>query len=116
LCFYAPEKEFVMSYPLCLSLDDVRSRIDAIDRRLVALIAERGAYVAQAAAFKRSDAEVAAPDRVAQVLARVDALAAELGADPRVVEATWRSMIGAFIEAERATRARLHPPASQHPD
>ncbi|MBP8267409.1 MAG: chorismate mutase [Zoogloea sp.] len=105
-----------MSYPLCLSLDDVRSRIDALDRRLVALIAERGAYVTQAAAFKRSDAEVAAPDRVAQVLARVDALAAELGADPRVVEATWRSMIGAFIEAERATRARLHPPASQHPD
>ena len=93
-----------MSYPLCLSLDDVRSRIDAIDRRLVALIAERGAYVTQAAAFKRSDAEVAAPDRVAQVLARVDALAAELGADPRVVEATWRSMIGAFIEAwERGT-------------
>ncbi len=105
-----------MPYPVCLSLDDVRCHIDAIDRRLVALIAERGAYVTQAAGFKRSDAEVAAPERVAQVLARVNALAVELGADARVVEATWRSMIGAFIEAERMARASLHPPASQHPD
>lgn len=105
-----------MSYPLITSLADVRLRIDAIDRQLVSLIAERGACVAQAASFKRSDAEVAAPDRVAQVLARVSELAMELGADPQVVEATWRAMIGAFIEHERAARARLHPPAPQHPD
>lgn len=105
-----------MSYPVFTSLTDVRLRIDAIDRQLVALIAERGACVAQAAGFKRSDAEVAAPDRVAQVLARVNGLAVELGADPQVVEATWRAMIGAFIEMERAARARLHPPAPQRPD
>lgn len=105
-----------MSYPTLTSLADVRLRIDAIDRQLVALIAERGACVAQAARFKRSDAEVAAPDRVAQVLARVRSLASELGADPQVVEATWRAMIGAFIELERAARAQLHPPAPQHPD
>ena len=105
-----------MSYPVFTSLVDVRLRIDAIDRQLVALIAERGACVAQAARFKRSDAEVAAPDRVAQVLARVRSLASELGADPQVVEATWRAMIGAFIELERAAHAQLHPPAPQHPD
>lgn len=105
-----------MSYPLCASLDEVRHRIDAIDRQLVALIAERSAYVTQAASFKRSDAEVAAPDRVAQVLARVDALAAEHGASRPVVEATWRAMIGAFIERERAARAGFHPPSPQHPD
>ncbi|WP_347250463.1 chorismate mutase [Zoogloea sp.] len=105
-----------MSHPEYQSLEEVRSRIDAIDRRLVELIAERGACVTQAARFKRSDAEVAAPDRVAQVLARVDALALASGADPRVIEATWRAMIGAFIEAEREARARLHPPAPQHSD
>ena len=105
-----------MSYPVLTSLADVRRHLDAIDRQLVALIAERGACVAQAATFKRNDAEVSAPDRVAQVLARVRSLASELGADPQVVEATWRAMIGAFIEMERAARARLHPPAPQHPD
>lgn len=105
-----------MSYPMLTSLADVRLRIDAIDRQLVTLIAERGAYVAQAASFKRSDAEVAAPDRVAQVLARVNGLATELGADQQVVAATWRAMIGAFIEFERAARAPLHPPAPQKPD
>ena len=40
-----------MSYPVFTSLADVRLRIDAIDRQLVALIAERGACVAQAAGF-----------------------------------------------------------------
>ena len=96
-----------MSYPVFTSLADVRLRIDAIDRQLVALIAERGACVAQAATFKRNDAEIAAPDRVAQVLARVNGLAVELGADPQVVEATWRAMIAAFIDAETATHAAL---------
>lgn len=95
----------------CTSLDDVRSNIDRIDRQLVALIAERGAFVRQAAAFKKTAAEVPAPQRVAQVLAHVRALAGESGADPAVVEATWRAMIGAFIEAERVEQARLHPPS-----
>ena len=97
--------------PRCTSLDDVRSNIDRIDRQLVALIAERGAFVRQAAAFKKTAAEVPAPQRVAQVLAHVRALAGESGADPAVVEATWRAMIGAFIEAERVEQAMLHPPS-----
>ncbi len=95
----------------CTSLDEVRSNIDRIDRQLVALIAERGAFVRHAAAFKKTSAEVPAPQRVAQVLAHVRALAGESGADPAVVEATWRAMIGAFIEAERVEQARLHPPS-----
>lgn len=49
----------------CASLDEVRQHIDRIDRQLVALIAERGGYVAQAAGFKRSADDVAAPQRVA---------------------------------------------------
>ncbi len=95
----------------CTSLDEVRSNIDRIDRQLVALIAERGAFVRQAAAFKKTAAEVPAPQRVAQVLAHVRALAGESGADPAVVEATWRAMIGAFIEAERVEQAMLRPPS-----
>lgn len=94
----------------CNSLDEVRHNIDRIDRQLVALIAERGSYVKQAAAFKHSAAEVPAPQRVAQVLARVDGLAGELGADRTVVGAVWRSMIDAFIAAEMAEHQAIHPP------
>lgn len=90
----------------CLNLDTVRHEIDRIDRQLLTLIAERGNYVAQAAAFKANAAEVAAPQRVEQVIARITSLARELGADPTVVEATWRAMIAAFIASELQTHAR----------
>ncbi|RJG09977.1 hypothetical protein D3879_18160 [Pseudomonas cavernicola] len=48
-----------------------------------------------------------APQRVAQVLAKVRGLAQDQGADPQVVEALYRAMIAAFIEAELAEQARL---------
>ena len=37
----------------------------------------------------------------------------EAGADAAVVDATWRAMIAAFIDAERLTQAALHPPSPQ---
>lgn len=85
----------------CTSLDQIRSHIDQIDSQLVALIAQRGAYVQQAAAFKRNLQEVAAPQRVEQVISKVKHLALKHQADLQVVEATWRAMIGAFINAEQ---------------
>ena len=94
----------------CTSLAAVRQQIDRIDQQLVGLLAERGGYVRQAARFKANAAAVAAPQRVAAVLARVDALASELGADRQVVAAVWRAMIDAFIVAEQAAHAALHPP------
>lgn len=95
----------------CTSLAEVRRHIDRVDSQLVALIAERGAYVRQAAAFKQTADEIPAPQRVAQVLAKVNAQALESGADPDVVEATWRAMIAAFIEREHQHHAALHPPS-----
>jgi len=92
----------------CASLDEVRRQIDRIDADLVRLIALRGTYVRRAAALKRSPAEVPDPARVARVLDRVRALAVDAGAEPAVVEATWRAMVGAFIDAEQRLQARLH--------
>lgn len=93
----------------CESIEQVRANIDRIDRQLVALLAERGGYVAQAARFKNSSEEVRAPQRVEQVLARVTALAGELGADPEVTARVYRAMIAAFIEAELAEHRALKP-------
>lgn len=97
----------------CNSLADVRHHIDLLDRQLVTLIAERGAYVRQAASFKKTADEVPAPQRVEQVLAKVNGLAIEAGADTAVIDATWRAMIAAFIDAERLAQAALHPPSPQ---
>lgn len=86
----------------CSSLEEVRTNIDAIDRQIVALIAQRGGFVAQAAHFKQSTTDVRAPQRVEQVVAKARTLARELGANADVIEAVYRAMISAFIEAELA--------------
>ena len=99
----------------CTSLDQIRSQIDQIDSQLVALIAQRGAYVQQAAAFKRDVQEVAAPQRVEQVISKVKQLAIAHQADPQVIEATWRAMIGAFIHAEQQLFAAAQASAPPTP-
>ena len=84
------------------SLGEVRADIDRLDRGIVRLMAERGAFVRQAARFKASRAEVEAPGRVEQVAAKVRALAADAGLEPQVAEAAYRAMIAAFIEVEHS--------------
>lgn len=92
----------------CNSLNEVRDNIDRIDRKIVALLAERGAFVTQAASFKNTTDEVKAPNRVEQVIAKVTALAQAQGANPAVVESVYRAMISAFIEAELKQHAVLN--------
>ena len=84
----------------CNSIEEVRVNIDAIDHKIVGLIAERGGFVIQAARFKKTTDDVKAPQRVEQVIAKVRALALETGANLDVTEAVYRSMIAAFISAE----------------
>jgi len=94
-----------MTISICQNLEEVRDHIDRIDRQIVALLAQRGAYVRQAAQFKTSRAEVEAPARVAQVIAKVRALAEELGANPDLTERVYREMIDGFIREEMAAHA-----------
>jgi len=91
----------------CESLEEVRTHIDRIDHDMVALIAERGGFVKQAARFKKTSDDVRAPQRVEQVLLKVRALANELGADASVVEHVWRAMIAGFVEAELVEHGAL---------
>ncbi|QWE15258.1 chorismate mutase [Polynucleobacter sp. AP-Sving-400A-A2] len=91
----------------CTNIVDVRRNIDSIDKELVALIAKRGAYVKQAAQFKATTAEVEAPKRVDQVIEKVTSIALAEGANICVIEAVWRSMISAFIEAEKEEFAKI---------
>lgn len=91
------------------SLEEVRSRIDQIDARLIALLADRQRLVRAAAAFKRDERSVRAPERVEQVVAAARTRAARSGLSPEVAEAVWRAMIDAFIDYELAEhRGRSH--------
>ena len=91
----------------CDSLGQVREKIDGLDRQIVGLIAERGAYVSQAARFKKDSDAVRAPQRVEQVIGKVRGLADELGANPDVTESVYRAMIAAFIQQELAEQSAL---------
>lgn len=84
----------------CNSLEEVRSNIDRIDNEIIKLIAERGNYVVEASAFKKSEAGVKAPNRVEEVIKKVRNRANEYGADSDMVEALYREMIARFVKME----------------
>ena len=71
---------------LCNNLDEVRTNIDRIDNEIIKLIAERGTYVAQAAAFKKDENGVKDTNRVEKVITKVRLKAEQYGANPDMVE------------------------------
>jgi isochorismate pyruvate lyase len=80
---------------------DVRRNIDALDERIVPLVAERSAYVAQAARIKQSADHIVdrrASNSSSTACAHRPAAA---GAPEAIVEAAYRAMIAASIDFER---------------
>jgi isochorismate pyruvate lyase len=95
--------------PLCADLAEVRENIDRLDCQIVALLAERGRYVKDAARFKRDAFQVSAPQRQQEVIDKVKALAEEKGAYPEVVEAAYRALIAGFIAREQQDHLGMVP-------
>ena len=96
----------------CATLAEVRGAIDRIDREMVALMAERGRYVAEASRFKADPAAVSAPARVDAIIAKVKGLARDDGLAESVAERSYRAMIAAFEDYEREEWSRRNPGAA----
>jgi isochorismate pyruvate lyase len=75
------------------SIDQARQQIDELDRQIVALLAERTRVVAVLTEHKTDEAAVRSPDRVRQVLSKVERLAEEQGMPPAIAVATYRTLI-----------------------
>jgi isochorismate pyruvate lyase len=86
-------------------IETMRAEIDALDRQIVDLIAQRQRWVAEAGRLKSDADAVRAPDRVEKVIQKIRTLAERSGAAPDVVERTYRAMIGAFIDLELQVHA-----------
>lgn len=86
--------------PRCADMTEVRAEIDAIDRRMVALIAERLHYIDEAARIKADRNAVRDDARVADVLAKVRIEALRLGCDSDVVVAAYGALVEASIAHE----------------
>lgn len=89
------------------SLDDVRYNIDLIDRVIIQLISERSFFVNEASRFKKSEAEVEAPQRVQEVIDKVRHVAVSKKLNPDIAEKVYRAMIRAFIELEKEALTKL---------
>ncbi len=85
----------------CESKEDVRAEIDRIDQALLALFAERHAYVTRMAEIKTDPHEAFDPVRIEAVVARMRARSLELDLDEDQAELIWRTLIDWNINYEK---------------
>lgn len=82
-------------------LEDIRKRIDDVDRRLIALLAERASLVGEVVHYKRAHhMPVVDRPREDRMLERIGGLASEQGVDPRVAQQVLRTIIDGFTLLE----------------
>jgi isochorismate pyruvate lyase len=84
----------------CVSMTDVREGVDALDRALVALLAERQRYMDAAARIKSDRGAVRDEARIEQVVERVKAAARAAGLSEAIAEPVWRTLIDRSIAHE----------------
>ena len=82
-------------------LTTIRRHIDEVDRRLIALLAERARLVGGVVRYKRAH-HMAVVDRAREdeMLARIAELAKDEGVDPRVAQQVLRTIIDGFTLLE----------------
>jgi isochorismate pyruvate lyase len=78
----------------------VRAGVDDIDRRIVALVARRFAFMDAAARIKQDREAVRDEVRKAEVLSNVEAAALQWGVDPRLMRRLYEELIESSISYE----------------
>ena len=84
----------------CASMAEVREGVDALDRALVRLLAERQRYMDAAARIKPDRSVVHDNARIEDVVAKVLAAAGPAGLSPAIAEPVWRTLIDRCIAHE----------------
>lgn len=84
----------------CMTMAEVRQGVDALDRLLVAVLAERQRYMDAAGRIKPNRAAVRDAARIEDVIAKVKASAREAGLSEAIAEPVWRLLIERCIAHE----------------
>jgi isochorismate pyruvate lyase len=84
----------------CTTMAEVRQGVDALDRMLVQLLAERQGYMDAAARIKTDRGVVRDVARIEDVVAKVRAAAREAGLSEAIAEPVWRTLIDRCIAYE----------------
>ena len=108
MCWSAPLSDSVTVDPrtapeACASMAEVRQGVDALDRALVALLAERQRYMDAAARIKPDRSVVHDDARIEDVVSKVLAVAGPAGLSPAIAEPVWRTLIDRCIAHEFET-------------
>lgn len=86
----------------CTTMAEVRVGVDALDRALVQLLAERQGYMDAAARIKPDRGVVRDVARIEDVVAKVKAAATEAGLSHAIAEPVWRTLVDRCIAYEFA--------------
>ena len=105
MCWSAPLSDSVKIDPrttpeACASMVEVRQGVDALDRALVRLLAERQRYMDAAARIKPDRSVVHDDARIEDVVSKVLAAAGPAGLSPAIAEPVWRTLIDRCIAHE----------------
>lgn len=84
----------------CTTMIDVRKGVDALDRALVLMLAERQRYMDAAARIKPNRDAVHDRARIEDVVTKVKAAAVEAGLSEAIAEPVWRQLIDRCIAYE----------------
>ena len=84
----------------CSTMTEVRTGVDDVDHRIVALLARRFGYMDAAARIKPDRSAVRDEWRKADVLAKVDAAAAEMDVDRQLMARLYEDLIETSIAHE----------------
>jgi isochorismate pyruvate lyase len=84
----------------CANMPELRTAIDLLDARLVALLAVRQSYMDRAAILKTARDQVRDPARIEDVVGKVLAEARRVGLSPAIAEPVWRTLIEQSIRHE----------------
>ena len=84
----------------CETMLDVRKGVDALDRALVLMLAERQRYMDAAARIKVERHAVLDTARIEDVVTKVLAAAKTAGLSPDIAEPVWRLLIDRCIAYE----------------
>ena len=84
----------------CTTMAEVRAGVDDVDRQVVALLKRRFGYMAAAARIKPNRSAVRDEWRKADVLAKVDASADQLGVDRTLMARLYEDLVETSIAYE----------------
>ncbi len=84
-----------------MSLEDIRLQINAIDARMVVLLAQRARLAKEAARLRQGPAQVEAKDRQEQIVHHVRYMAEHQGLSPDVAERIYHTILSEFAAMEK---------------